>query len=199
MWEGPLMSNMVRRFADFVRQLVLKSRGGGEEVKFEYDAVSYLTFLDFMISLLVCLSVCLCGQVTIEANGMRIQCPHQLLINGEFVNSSWGRTYNTINPTDESVSSWTHHSVPPPPHPPPPLPPPPPPPPPPSPSPLRFTQCSHLTGDMYCGVVLQRRCGQSCPGSQSVFTCRHCWRLPYYCLSVCLFVSMHLSRGSGGR
>ena len=35
---------------------------------------------------------------------MSIQCPHQLLINGEFVNSSWGRTYNTINPTDESVS-----------------------------------------------------------------------------------------------
>ena len=41
---------------------------------------------------------------------MHIQCPHQLLINGEFVNSSWGRTYNTINPTDESVSSL--HSTP---------------------------------------------------------------------------------------
>ena len=51
----------------------------------------------------VCLSVC---QVTIEANGMSIQCPHQLLINGEFVNSSWGRTYNTINPTNETVSYY---------------------------------------------------------------------------------------------
>ena len=28
------------RFADFVHQLVLKTRGEGKEVKFEYDAVS---------------------------------------------------------------------------------------------------------------------------------------------------------------
>ena len=42
-------------------------------------------------------------QVTIEANGMKIKCPHQLMIDGEFVNSSWGRTYNTINPANEEV------------------------------------------------------------------------------------------------
>ena len=29
------------RFADFVRQLVLKTRGEGEGVKFEYDAVGH--------------------------------------------------------------------------------------------------------------------------------------------------------------
>ncbi len=42
-------------------------------------------------------------QVTIEANGMSIKCPHQLMINGDFVNSSWGRTYDTINPSNEKV------------------------------------------------------------------------------------------------
>ena len=42
-------------------------------------------------------------QVTIEANAMSIKCPHQLMINGNFVNSSWGRTYDTINPANEKV------------------------------------------------------------------------------------------------
>ena len=42
-------------------------------------------------------------QVIIEANNMKIKCPNQLFINGEFVNSSWGQSYDTINPANESV------------------------------------------------------------------------------------------------
>jgi len=35
---------------------------------------------------------------------MEIQCPHQCFINGQFVDATLGKTYDTINPTDESVS-----------------------------------------------------------------------------------------------
>lgn len=38
-----------------------------------------------------------------NVNGMEIQFPHQLFINGEFVDASNKATYNTINPSDESV------------------------------------------------------------------------------------------------
>lgn len=34
---------------------------------------------------------------------MDLKFPHQLFINNEFVNSSSGKTFKTINPTDESV------------------------------------------------------------------------------------------------
>jgi len=69
---------MNTRFEDFVRLVVLKSRGG-EETKFEFDAA------------------------VIKANNMEIQCPHQCFINGQFVDATLGKTYDTINPTDESV------------------------------------------------------------------------------------------------
>ena len=39
-----------------------------------------------------------------DVNHMTIQMPHELFINGEFVDSSNGRTFDTINPTDGSVS-----------------------------------------------------------------------------------------------
>lgn len=66
-------------FEDFVRTVVLKQRSGGgpEEVKF--DAVK------------------------MHVNGMDISFPHQLFINGEFVDSVSNRKYPTINPFDESV------------------------------------------------------------------------------------------------
>ena len=34
---------------------------------------------------------------------MEIKCPHQCFINNEFVDSTGGKLYNTINPNDESV------------------------------------------------------------------------------------------------
>ena len=42
-------------------------------------------------------------QVEIEANKMKLSFPHQVFIDNEFVDSSDGVTYDTINPADESV------------------------------------------------------------------------------------------------
>lgn len=36
-------------------------------------------------------------------NNMTIKMPHQLFINGEFVDAEGGKTYKTINPTDGTV------------------------------------------------------------------------------------------------
>ena len=38
-----------------------------------------------------------------DVNKMTIKMPYQLFINGEFVDSESGRTFDTINPTDETV------------------------------------------------------------------------------------------------
>lgn len=42
-------------------------------------------------------------EVLINANNLKISCPVQLYINGQFVDSSGGETYATINPSDESI------------------------------------------------------------------------------------------------
>ena len=42
-------------------------------------------------------------QVTITANSRVIKVPYQMLINGRFVDSAEGKTYETINPTTEEV------------------------------------------------------------------------------------------------
>ncbi|KAH7975530.1 hypothetical protein HPB52_003026 [Rhipicephalus sanguineus] len=71
---------LASRFSDFVRVAVLKARGqgsGGDDVS--YDAIE------------------------LEANGRSIRVPHQLFIDGKFVNSSWGRSSEVVNPTDERV------------------------------------------------------------------------------------------------
>ena len=42
---------------------------------------------------------------------MTVRMPYQLFINGEFVDSSNGRTFDCINPTDGSVRNkfkWNH-------------------------------------------------------------------------------------------
>uniref|UniRef100_A0A8C4NB35 10-formyltetrahydrofolate dehydrogenase n=1 Tax=Eptatretus burgeri TaxID=7764 RepID=A0A8C4NB35_EPTBU len=41
--------------------------------------------------------------VTKEVNGMVINIPHQCFINGEFVDAADGKTYDAINPSDETV------------------------------------------------------------------------------------------------
>ena len=38
-----------------------------------------------------------------HANNMELSFPNQLFINNEFIDASNGGTFNTINPTDESV------------------------------------------------------------------------------------------------
>lgn len=41
-----------------------------------------------------------------DVNHMTVRMPYQLFINGEFVDSSSGRTFDAINPTDGSVRIW---------------------------------------------------------------------------------------------
>lgn len=43
-------------------------------------------------------------QVQMRVNNMDLSFPHQCFIDNEFVDSSDGRTFETINPSDESVS-----------------------------------------------------------------------------------------------
>lgn len=42
-------------------------------------------------------------QVKLRANNMDLEFPNQLFINNEFIDSSDGVTFNTVNPADESV------------------------------------------------------------------------------------------------
>jgi hypothetical protein len=43
-----------------------------------------------------------------EVNNMTVRMPHQLFINGEFVDAEGGKTYKTINPTDGTVGREGH-------------------------------------------------------------------------------------------
>ena len=42
-------------------------------------------------------------QVKLNANKMDLTIPHQAFIDNEFVDSSSGQTFNTINPNNEEV------------------------------------------------------------------------------------------------
>lgn len=44
-----------------------------------------------------------CDYKTVEVNGKKIEMPVELFIDGEFVEAQSGKTFQTINPTDESV------------------------------------------------------------------------------------------------
>ncbi|XP_074644425.1 cytosolic 10-formyltetrahydrofolate dehydrogenase-like isoform X2 [Tubulanus polymorphus] len=70
---------MATSFEEFVNAVVLKFRHGDEEKVFEYDAIH------------------------MHVNQMDVRFPNQLFINNEFINSSDGNTFKTINPADESV------------------------------------------------------------------------------------------------
>jgi formyltetrahydrofolate dehydrogenase len=69
---------MATTFDEFVKAVILQGRGGGA-TEFTYDAIR------------------------MHVNNMDLEFPHQLFINNEFVDSSDGNTFDTINPTDESV------------------------------------------------------------------------------------------------
>lgn len=43
-------------------------------------------------------------QATKEVNNMTVKMPHQCFINGKFVDAENCQTYDTINPTDGTVS-----------------------------------------------------------------------------------------------
>ncbi|PVD24205.1 hypothetical protein C0Q70_14675 [Pomacea canaliculata] len=66
-------------FEDFLNCVIRRGRGIEDKEPFEFDAVK------------------------LHVNNRDISFPHQLFIDNEFVDASSGATYNTINPTDESV------------------------------------------------------------------------------------------------
>ncbi|XP_067834167.1 mitochondrial 10-formyltetrahydrofolate dehydrogenase-like [Heptranchias perlo] len=70
---------MATKFEDFIQMVVRKLRGEDKEEELEVD------------------------YVTMDINDMTVKMPHQCFIDGRFINSENGKTYNTINPTDGSV------------------------------------------------------------------------------------------------
>lgn len=52
-----------------------------------------------VVLLLMC-----CTQATKEVNNMTVKMPYQCFINGKFEDAENGKTYDTVNPTDGSVS-----------------------------------------------------------------------------------------------
>lgn len=42
---------------------------------------------------------------------MSVKMPHQLFINGEFLDAEGGKTYKTINPTDGLVRAENRHQA----------------------------------------------------------------------------------------
>lgn len=70
---------MATTYDEFVTAIVLKGRGLGGKKEFVYDAI------------------------TMTVNNRNISFPHQLFINNEFVDSSDGNTFDSINPADETV------------------------------------------------------------------------------------------------
>ena len=73
--------------ADFVQMLVLVSRGGGGAAEIDVPAVD------------------------LHVNNMDLKIPYKLFINGQFVDSLSGRTFETINPTDESLICNVHEAL----------------------------------------------------------------------------------------
>ena len=67
--------------------LVLKSRGGGGAAEIDVPAVE------------------------LRINNMDLKIPYKLFINGQFVDALEGRTFTTINPTDESVICSVHEAL----------------------------------------------------------------------------------------
>uniref|UniRef100_A0A9J7Z3M7 formyltetrahydrofolate dehydrogenase n=1 Tax=Cyprinus carpio carpio TaxID=630221 RepID=A0A9J7Z3M7_CYPCA len=67
---------MATSFEEFIQMCVRKLRGEDDEEEFTVDYVKK------------------------TLNNMTIRIPHQLFINGEFVDAEGGKTYKTINPTD---------------------------------------------------------------------------------------------------
>ncbi|XP_066996497.2 cytosolic 10-formyltetrahydrofolate dehydrogenase [Anabrus simplex] len=76
--EDLYMATQFQAFADVV---VMKARGGGGGAKKELKH----------------------SAITMNVNNMTIQFPHQLFINGEFVNSDSGKTLDSIDPSNESL------------------------------------------------------------------------------------------------
>uniref|UniRef100_A0A7M4FN03 10-formyltetrahydrofolate dehydrogenase n=1 Tax=Crocodylus porosus TaxID=8502 RepID=A0A7M4FN03_CROPO len=79
---------MATKFADFIQMLVRRLRGEDKEEELIVDYVSK------------------------TVNNMTVKMPYQCFINGQFMDAEDGKTYDTINPTDGSVSSFSENVIP---------------------------------------------------------------------------------------
>uniref|UniRef100_A0A7N8YIW2 10-formyltetrahydrofolate dehydrogenase n=1 Tax=Mastacembelus armatus TaxID=205130 RepID=A0A7N8YIW2_9TELE len=76
---------MATTFQDFIQMFVRKLRGEDQEEELDIDYV--------------------------KVNNMTVKMPYQCFINGKFEDAENGKTYDTINPTDGSVSDVTYESL----------------------------------------------------------------------------------------
>ena len=99
-------------FEEFTNQVVVKGRGGGAEEKdVEFDKVSVVVFFcSLWFWIREHTYMCYIGynggsslQIELNANNRDLVFPHQLFINGEFVDSTGSDQFHTINPTTEKV------------------------------------------------------------------------------------------------
>ena len=70
---------MATSFDEFVKKVVMIGRGITGKKEFTYEAVER------------------------EINNMTLRFPNQLFINNEFIDASDGNTFDTINPSDNTV------------------------------------------------------------------------------------------------
>uniref|UniRef100_A0A3B3YR79 Aldehyde dehydrogenase domain-containing protein n=1 Tax=Poecilia mexicana TaxID=48701 RepID=A0A3B3YR79_9TELE len=75
----------------------LRGEDGEEELVVDYVRGRYPTRKQCLTALVM---NGLPSQVEKNINNMTVKIPHQLFINGEFVDAEGGKTYKTINPTD---------------------------------------------------------------------------------------------------
>ena len=83
------------------QKLPLKRQKNKLLMKTPYYCLLHMCFFQFVLD-------CIAGydlQIDLEVNNTKISMPYQLFIDGEFVDSVTGRTFESINPTDCSVST----------------------------------------------------------------------------------------------
>lgn len=94
-------------FQEFIQMCVRKLRGEDDEEELVVDYVcTYRRALGgYGSTPNSSLTNATFHQVEKNINNMTIRMPHQLFIDGEFVDADGGKTYKTINPTDGTVGN----------------------------------------------------------------------------------------------
>lgn len=107
---------MATTFQSFIQMFVRRLRGEDQEEELVID------------------------YATKDVNNMTVKMPYQCFINGKFENAEDGKTYNTVNPTDGSVSSVVSNT---------------------QTHPYYSNGCVVFSGDLQGVICVSGRCGQS--------------------------------------
>lgn len=70
---------MATKFSEFIQCVVANLRGGSGSAGVQYDPI------------------------VLNVNNMEVSFPHQMFVNGQFIDCLSGRTSDIVNPTDESI------------------------------------------------------------------------------------------------